>query len=347
MHDARAFRARVDRVLHEHAREETAQLVAVSEQLKPVADQLTTAVAEGKRLRAAFCYWGWRAAGQPDSDAVVRAAAAMELVHAAAVVHDDLIDESATRRGAPTAHIALRTAIGEPGRREAGGRALALMVGDLLLSWAGQLFTSCGLPGAYLARARPLWAVLARELVAGECLEILGTGAAARAERSLEIIRFKTAKYTVEHPLQIGGALGGAPARTLAAFSAYGLPLGEAFQLRDDLLGVFGDPAVTGKSDLDDLRGHKPTVLVAIALAGAGETDRKELTALLGRPDLDAADLRTARGVIERSGARRRVESMIEERASAARTAIARAQLPPDAAQALGGLVSALVARDA
>lgn len=346
MPDQRAFRARVDQVLHSHARDETAQLVAVHEQLAPVAEQLTAAVAEGKRLRAAFCYWGWRAAGQPDSDAVVRAAAAMELVHAAAVVHDDLIDDSPIRRGVPTAQFALRAAISDPQRREAGGRALALMVGDLLLSWAGQLFTSCGLPAAYLARARPLWAVLARELVAGECLEILATGGPPRADRSLQIIRFKTAKYTVEHPLQIGGVLGGASAEALAAFSAYGLPLGEAFQLRDDLLGVFGDPAETGKSNLDDLRGHKPTVLVAVALANAGESDRKELESLLGCPDLGDAELRTVRAVLERTGARREVEAMIQQRAEAARTAITRADIPPDAARALTRLVSAAITRE-
>lgn len=340
-----ALKSQVDRVLREFVREETALLVAIDPQLVPVAVQLSAAVADGKRLRAAFCYWGWRAAGQPDSPALVRAAAAMELVHAAAVVHDDLIDESPIRRGAPTAHIALRAAAVDGPEQDAAGRSLAILVGDLLMSWAGQLFATCGLPAAYLARARPLWATLARELIAGECLEILRTRARPCAESSLEIIRYKTAKYTVEHPLQLGGILGGGPPALLAAFSAYGMPLGEAFQLRDDLLGVFGDPSRTGKSNLDDFAGSKPTALLALALDRAKPADREDLQALLGRSDLDAAGLDRVREIMERSGARARVEEMITERTAAAHRAIGRAPLPPRAADALTGLIASATAR--
>lgn len=205
-----AFRLRVDEVLETFARQEGERLVAIDPELRPVADQLAVSVSGGKRLRAAFCYWGWRAAGQPDSEELVRAAAAMELVHAAAVVHDDLIDDSSVRHGRPSAHVALRAAFpggadaracartdprtdsradsraesaagsgtaalradddrtdpgagvgAESGTRAdsaARARALALLTGDLLASWAGQVFTSCGLPSAFLARARLLWA---------------------------------------------------------------------------------------------------------------------------------------------------------------------------------------------
>ncbi|WP_405019894.1 polyprenyl synthetase family protein [Kitasatospora sp. NBC_00070] len=340
-----ALKSRVDRALLAFAEQETGLLVAVDAELEPVAEQLRAAVAEGKRLRAAFCYWGWRATGQPDSEAAVRAAAAMELVHAAAVVHDDLIDDSPIRRGAPTVHLALRHAVPDGPERDARGRALAMLTGDLLMSWAGQLFAGCGLPGAYLARARPLWATLARELVAGECLEILRTGAAPGADRSVEIIRYKTAKYTVEHPLHLGALLGGGPPALLAAFTAYGVPLGEAFQLRDDLLGVFGDPRRTGKSNLDDLAGSKPTALLAHALAGATPADRARLRGLLGRQDLGAAELDELREVMVRSGARARVEEMIGARTAAARAALARAALPRGVADALSDLVAAATAR--
>ncbi|MDH6122551.1 polyprenyl synthetase family protein [Kitasatospora sp. GAS204B] len=342
---APAFKSRVDQALLAFVREETGLLVAVDPELKPVAEQLRAAVAEGKRLRAAFAYWGWRAAGQPDSAAMVRAASAMELVHAAAVVHDDLIDDSPIRRGAPTAHLALRRAVADGPERETQGRALAMLVGDLLMSWAGQLFAGCGLPAAYLARARPLWATLARELIAGECLEILRTRATPSAESSLEIIRYKTAKYTVEHPLHLGALLGGAPPALLAAFTAYGVPLGEAFQLRDDLLGVFGDPRRTGKSNLDDLAGAKPTALLAHALTSATPADRARLQALVGRDDLGTAQLDELREILVRSGARTRVEEMIDERATAARTALTRAALPPQAAGALADLVAAAAER--
>ncbi|GAA3310377.1 hypothetical protein GCM10020295_77340 [Streptomyces cinereospinus] len=170
-----AFKARVDEVLHRFVAEEAERFAAVDPALDPVAGQLTAVVADGKRLRAAFCYWGWRAVGQPDSDALVRAAASMELLHAAAVVHDDLIDDSPLRHGRPTAHVALRGAVRRRPRAVAAARSLAMLVGDLLVSLAGQLFATCGLPAAYLARARPLWPLLARELIAGECLEILHT----------------------------------------------------------------------------------------------------------------------------------------------------------------------------
>lgn len=253
-----AFKARVDDVLHRFVAQEADRFTEIDAALGPVAEQLEAAVADGKRLRAAFCYWGWRAVGQPDNDALVRAAASMELVHAAAVVHDDLIDDSPLRHGRPTAHVALRSALRRRPRAAGAARSLAMLVGDLLMGLAGQLFATSGLPAAYLARARPLWSVLTRELVAGECLEILRTGADPDLTDSLKVIRYKTAKYTVEQPLLIGGALAGAGERLREGYTAYGLPLGEAFQLRDDLLGLFGSPGTTGKANADDLRGRRP-----------------------------------------------------------------------------------------
>ncbi|HET9168505.1 MAG TPA: polyprenyl synthetase family protein [Actinospica sp.] len=340
-----ALRPRVDAALLDFAAHEIAQLELVDPRLVPVGARLREAVTGGKRIRAAFCYWGWRACGQPDIEAAVRAAASMELVHAAAVVHDDLIDASALRRGLPSAHVALLDAVGEVPDRVWAANSLAMLVGDLLMSWAGQLFTTCGLPSAYLARARPLWSVLARELIAGECLEILRTGAAHDPEDSLKIVRYKTAKYTIEHPLHIGGRLGGASPALLAAFTAYGVPLGEAFQLRDDLLAVYGDPERTGKSNLDDIAGARPTALVALGLRGAAADDREELLDLLGRADLTAHDLERVRKILERSGARERVEQLIAQRTRAARAALARAPLPAEAAAALHELADAVTDR--
>jgi len=340
-----ALRARVDAVLHEFTQRESELFGAVDPDLLPVAEQLATAVAGGKRLRAAFCYWGWRAGGQPDSDALVKAAAAMELVHTAAVVHDDLIDESPVRHGMPSAHIALRSAFTGRTGSTADGRALAMLVGDLLMSWAGQLFTSCGLPAAYLARARGLWAVMARELIAGECLEILRTGVRPDTGSSLQVIRYKTAKYTVEHPLHIGGALAGAPGSLMKAFTAYGLPLGEAFQLRDDLLGIFGDPEHTGKSNLDDICGNRPTALLAETWSAATAAERRELRRLLGRGDLDGEDLSQIRAIIQRTGAPARIEEMINHRVQAATGALTHANLPACAADALSQLVASAAAR--
>ncbi|MFD5552735.1 polyprenyl synthetase family protein [Streptomyces sp. NPDC127068] len=342
-----ALKARVDHELETFVRRETALLEAVDPELKPFGEQLRAIVGHGKRLRAAFCYWGWRAAGRADGDDVVRAAAGVELVHAAAVVHDDLIDRSALRHGVPTAHRALtppRNRLTRGSGRGATGRALALLAGDLLISWSGQLFTDCGLPSAYLNRARPLWATLARELVAGECLEVLRSGpgpaVATDPEGSLKIVRYKTAKYTVEHPLHIGALLGGAPPALREVFSAYGVPLGEAFQLRDDLLGVFGAPDSTGKSNLDDLGGAKPTVLLALMRRAATDAEQQEIQVLLGRRDeIGPEDLDRFRAIAERTGARRGVEALITARAAAATDALAAGEraglLPAHAAEAL------------
>jgi geranylgeranyl diphosphate synthase, type I len=340
-----AFKTRVDRVLLAFAGEEIAHLVAIDADLEPVAEQLRLATAYGKRLRAAFCYWGWRAAGQPDSDALVRAAAAMELVHAAAIVHDDLIDDSGLRHGLPTVHLALRSAVARGPRQQDAARSLAMLVGDLLMCWAGQLFVTCGLPAAYLARARTLWSVLARELVAGECLEILRTGARPDTDSSLQVVRYKTAKYTVEHPLHIGGALGGASRELRDFYTGYGLPLGEAFQLRDDLLGVFGDPECTGKTNTDDIAAARPTALLAQTWHAATATERRELRRLLGRRRLDLDSLGRVREIMHRTGAPVRVERMVDERVQSAIGRLDHIRLPAEAAGALTGLAHTATVR--
>ncbi|MFD3333790.1 polyprenyl synthetase family protein [Streptomyces sp. NPDC058700] len=340
-----AFKARVDQVLHRFVADEADLLAAVDPALGPVADQVEAAVAVGKRLRSAFCYWGWRAARQPESEALLRAAASMELVHAAAVVHDDLIDDSPMRHGLPTAHVALGGAVRHHPRAVEAARSLAMLVGDLLMSLAGQLFATSGLPAAYLGRARPLWAALARDLIAGECLEILHTGLAPDTAASLKVIRYKTAKYTVEQPLLIGGALAGAGAGLREGYSAYGLPLGEAFQLRDDLLGLFGDPRRTGKADSDDVRGHRPTTLLAETWRVAGPDDRERLRALLGRHDLDEDGLEAVREVVRRLGTPDRVENMITARVEEALRALDELDVPTPATTALTALAHSAAVR--
>ncbi|MEU6894788.1 polyprenyl synthetase family protein [Streptomyces sp. NPDC046557] len=339
------LKKRIDRVLSAFVTAEAEALTDIDTCLAPVSEQLHAATRQGKRLRGAFCYWGWRGTGQPDSEALVRAAGAIELVHAAAVVHDDLIDRSRIRHNLPTAHMALRQALTGHARPKSGARALAMLVGDLLMSMAGQLFTTSGLPGAFLARARPMWAVLARELVAGECLEVMRTGCEPDPDASVKVIRYKTAKYTVEHPLRIGGLLAGAPPRLIQAYSDYGLPLGEAFQLRDDLLGLFGDPRQTGKSATDDLAGNRPTVLMAHALARATEAERDELHLLLGRADLTEQQVDRVRDIAHNTGAVTRVEDMITARLREALDALADAEVTGEARRALSALVTSAATR--
>ncbi|GGY40091.1 polyprenyl synthetase family protein [Streptomyces omiyaensis] len=335
-----AFKTRTDAVLAGFLDDEAAELLAVDDALDPLAEALRTTARHGKRLRAAFCYWGWRAAGQPDSDALMRAAAAMELVHAAAVVHDDLIDDSPLRHGRPTAHHAFAALPHPRGRRpRQAARALALLLGDHLMALAGRLYAESGLPAAYLSRGRPLWAALARELVAGEALEILHTGGLPDTGTSLKVIRYKTAKYTVEQPLLLGALLAGAPAALREGLSRYGLPLGEAFQLRDDLLGLFGDPARTGKAPLDDLRTARPTVLLAETWRAADPARRELLRrALAGDGPPDDARLCEVRALMAELGAPARVERMIAGRVEEAVRTLDELDLPGAAHRALTDL---------
>ena len=339
---------------------ELATQAEVLSELGPDVDALLTAVADllrgGKRLRAAFLYWGHRAAGRPDSDALVRLASAMELFQAAALIHDDVMDDSDTRRGMPAAHRALATLHSErgwAGDPDRFGLAGAVLAGNLCLTWSDVVYARCGLPEADLARGRPVFDLMRTQLMAGQFLDVVesmrpweGLADDERVERAGRVIRYKSAKYSVEHPLLIGATTGGLDGTGLAALSRYGLDLGRAFQLRDDLLGVFGDPTETGKPAGDDLREGKRTVLLAHTLAGTDDSGRDRIEALLGRPDLDAGQVEELRDVIEKSGAVHRLEDEIEQLAGSARTALGSATTLDDTARgALLELVGISTAR--
>lgn len=311
--------------------------------------------AGGKRLRPAFCLWGWVAATGDlrAAEPLVAAAASLDLLHLSALVHDDVMDESELRRGRPASHKQfeeLHRAAGLAGDPELFGRAGAILLGDLLLMWSVQMLHTRGPAAQVLAPALPLLERMRTEVTVGQYLDVLAqatplddpatvAGLLPLAERVLE---FKTASYTVVRPLQFGAALGGAEESLLNALAEYALPLGRAFQLRDDLLGVFGDEQVTGKPAGDDLREGKRTALLAHALAGAAPADREELAAQIGRADLD---LDLTRSLIVGSGAVERVESMITENAAAALEALSRAGLGEDAETGLTVLVDAAINR--
>ncbi|MEV0675070.1 polyprenyl synthetase family protein [Actinosynnema sp. NPDC050436] len=238
----------------------------------------------GKRLRPTFAWWGWRAAGGaalgPDADAVVRALVSLELLQGCALVHDDVMDRSATRRGRPTAHHAF--AARHRRERWAGdaahyGDCAAILIGDLALVWADDALVTAGLPGPALARAWRPWQAMRAEMMAGQHLDLLGGAQRSESvEAGLRVARLKTAAYTVERPLHLGAAVADAPPDLVGCLRSYGRDVGVAFQLRDDLLGVFGDPELTGKPVGEDLREGKRTPLMATALdlaRAAGRTD--------------------------------------------------------------------------
>jgi geranylgeranyl diphosphate synthase type I len=341
---------RVGRCLDAFLAEQTMLLRDISPDLALLLDAAGELLRGGKRLRAAFCYWGWRGAGGADCDEAVAAAASFELFHAAALIHDDVMDGSDVRRGKPSIHrrFAARHAAAEwAGSADRFGQAAAILLGDMALGWSGELFAGCGLPPDAVARARPLFDLMHTQLMAGQYLDVLEQarrGGAVHAAR--QVILYKSAKYSVEHPLLVGGLLAGASDSVLACYSAYGLPLGEAFQLRDDILGVFGDPAQTGKPAGDDLREGKRTVLIAQALAAATPTQR-EVLEQLGEPALDDATIQAMRDVIVETGALDAVEKRIAELVDEAAAGLGQANITPQARSVLSDLIDAATNRAA
>jgi geranylgeranyl diphosphate synthase type I len=348
--DGTAFRERVQAVLDEFLDEMAGRLAPLGPDAARLLAEARASVGGGKRFRAAFCYWGFRAL-QPDVDdehALLRACAALELLHASALVHDDLMDASDTRRGRPASHRGFEAehrGDGWRGDPEQDGAAAAILLGDLLLSWSEELLRRCGLPLERVAAAMGLFDLCRTEVITGQFLDV-SVQARGRADidAAMTVLRYKSAKYSIERPLHIGAALAGATETNLAELTAYGLPLGEAFQLRDDLLGVFGDAATTGKPAGDDLVEGKRTVLVALALDAAPEADARLLDGSLGT-QLDAALLTELRRVIDDSGAHAQVEAVIEELVRVSLEALDRAAVSDEARVVLRELASAATDR--
>jgi geranylgeranyl diphosphate synthase type I len=301
----------------------------------------------GKRLRPAFCHWGFvGAGGDPDDDRAIDAGAAFELLHAFALFHDDVMDGSATRRGNRTTHLAFadhHASQDWTGEARRFGEGVAILVGDLAFVYADQLL------GGANDRVWEVWNELRMELNIGQYLDILGT---ARRERqpatAQRIARYKSGKYTIERPLHVGALLA-APERgadLLPALSAYGLPLGDAFQMRDDVLGAFGDQSLTGKPVGDDLREGKPTVLLALATRAATPA-QTTLLARVGKRDLGADEVAAIQQVLIDTGALGELEEMIDGFAHDALDALDQAPLSDDARKALTELAHYVAWRDA
>jgi geranylgeranyl diphosphate synthase type I len=351
------LRAAVSAALADFLACQRAMLSAMDPALAPVAEEIGALAAGGKRLRPAFAYWGWRAAagaeGAPPEDeaAVLRAVSALEFLHVSALVHDDVMDRALTRRGRPATHVGFATRHGDRGLggdAATFGTGAAILVGDLALVWSDELLGCSGLSAAALARARSVWDTMRTEVMSGQYLDLLrAAGGLPGPEGALAVARYKSAGYTVQRPLQLGAAIAGAPMPVLESFSAVGLPLGEAFQLRDDLLGVFGDPSVTGKSADDDLREGKRTLLIALAEEAADAAGRRLLADVLGDPDAGPAALDAVRGLLETTGARAQVEQRIADRTAQARAALAVAPIDEDARAALDDLAVAATTRTA
>jgi geranylgeranyl diphosphate synthase type I len=340
-------------------------LTAIAPELAPFIDFSRELLVGGKRFRALFCYWGWQAVASDSDDAadtldsVVLAATALEVFHAAALVHDDIMDNSDTRRGMPSVHrkfAQLHRDSNWLGSDRDFGHASALLLGDLLLAWSDELFAE-GVSrlddlSARIA-ARMEFNLMRTEVTAGQFLDILEETAWAQhpetsqLSRANRVVVYKSAKYSVEAPLAIGASLGSATLAQVAALREFGLPLGVAFQLRDDLLGVFGDPALTGKPSGDDLREGKRTVLIALARERIPASARRLLDELLGDPELTEAQVDLLQNTIDASGAIAEVERLIEENTRVALEAIADAPLSRSAKDQLAELAETMARRTA
>jgi len=326
-------------------------------------DAAAAALSGGKRLRARFCAIGWRAIAetQPGATAdagadVIAAAAALEVFHAAALVHDDLIDNSDTRRGRPAAHRALEHqhgVAGWSGDAAAFGRSAALLLGDLLVAWSDDLLEEGLASAPHADAARRLYALMRRDVTIGQFLDIAEEAAYVtaptdeHAERALRVASLKSARYSIEHPLLLGGLLAGADAAQCEALSGFGHPLGLAFQLRDDVLGVFGDSAVTGKPVGDDLREGKRTVLVAYTRERLDAGARRVFDELLGDPTLEDDQIAALQQTIVGTGALARVEELITRFAGDADRALRGAPLGTHAVGMLRDLARDAITRAA
>ncbi len=351
--DAAKFGVRVQQALDEFLAAQAQRLAPLGPDAAELHAEATRAVSGGKRFRAAFCYWGYRAMTPApltadDEESLLRACAALEILHASALAHDDLMDASDTRRGRPATHRAFETEhrrAGWAGDPEQYGAAAAILLGDLLLSWADELLRRCGLPPNSVSPAMDLFDLCRSEVIAGQFLDVsVQARGVADVDTAMRVLRYKSAKYSVERPLHIGAALAGATEHNLEQLTAIGLPLGEAFQLRDDLLGVFGDPSVTGKPAGDDLVEGKRTVLVALALDSASTANADFLDRSLGAALTPDAVTRL-RQIIAASGAQAQVEEAIAGLVATAQAAMTAAELTDDARGVLRSLAAAVTDR--
>jgi geranylgeranyl diphosphate synthase type I len=370
--DVEGVRDVVDTLVRSHLRSLSAEVAAIGLDDSLVA-ALRAGVGGGKRLRAAFCYWSWRAHGGSAGDPgtlgtatapvgtatrtdVLTIGAALELFQAAALVHDDVMDDSDTRRGRPAAHrhfADLHTRGGWAGSSTRFGESVAILLGDLALIAAERVFDEAvaDLAPSVRRSIEEVFGGMRTEVIAGQYLDLVaqvqpwGDDPADDEETARTVVRAKSARYSVEHPLTLGATAAGADDVALERICSIGLPLGEAFQLRDDLLGVFGDPGTTGKPAGDDLREGKHTVLVARALRAASTADRAALLDGLGRRDLTDDDVARLREVLHRTGADAEVEELIASLAGPALEALAAAPLAEPGRGMLLALAQAAVDR--
>ena len=325
-----------------------AELIDIDPQLVQVAEALKDYLSQGKRFRSIFALIGYIGAGGQLEPKIYRAAVALEFLQACALIHDDLMDGSDTRRGKPSIHKQFE----KLHSAQFGGSA-AILIGDLALSWNERTLHESGINQAEQIAVNPIHDVMRTELMAGQFLDVLEqtkSGAESFSiERSLKIARYKSGKYSIERPLHFGAALAMASypeklSEYLTIYSEYGLPLGEAFQLRDDLLGIYGDPQETGKPAGDDLREGKRTALIAFAYERGNQRVKSLLEQKLGT-DLSQSEIEELRNAITESGAITHIEELIQKLSQNANDSIKRDELTQESKVLLREMVDQVIFR--
>ena len=315
------------------------RLTAIRPELEAVTDELRAFTSGGKRIRPVLLVLGFQAAGGRNFASVHGPALALELLHTCALVHDDVIDRAGSRRGRPSVHRAFadrHRAAGWSGAPDAYGDAVAILLGDLAFVYADELFLEAEVPDRSLLAGFRRFTVLREEVMAGQYLDLqAATSRTTDRDLALQVATLKSGRYSVARPLEIGATLAGADDDLVEGLRAFGDPLGRAFQVRDDLLGVFGTETQTGKSTSSDLAEGKRTLLIAEAAARLDEVDRAELDARLGDPELTVAQTERIRDLLVTSGARDAAETYVAEAVGQARAALRHLGLPPGPETAL------------
>lgn len=355
--------------LDEFCAERRREFAGISEDLFPLIDFANSLMAGGKRFRAQFCYWSWvghldqshdlsEAEQERALKAMVSICAALEMFHAAALVHDDLIDQSDTRRGQPAVHKSfeeLHKHNNWSGQHERFGLAGSVLVGDLLLNWSSEIFGNAlqYAPSREIELAcRAEFSRMRVEIMAGQYLDVLEENAGAQRDaseavaRANQVMLYKTAKYSIEAPLLIGAAFAGADTETRSTIEKFAIPLGLAFQLRDDVLGVFGDPKITGKPAGDDLREGKRTVLIGLTREILTGSVRKVFDEMLAARDINSDQIAFLQQTIIGAGALKKTEAMIEELGNQALENLGSMTLEPSGKSALVELAKQVMNRD-
>lgn len=325
-----APRLEIETTLKDFLERIAVDLSEISAELTPVSAEITSFLATGKRFRPLFAHAGYLAAGgQNDGEQLknmLKAATSLELLQACALIHDDLMDGSDMRRGAPAVHRYFENYHLENsmrGDKAQFGLSAAILLGDFALIWADKLINESGLSDEQLRRLLPLNDLMRIELIAGQYLDVRESAATtASVERALKVARYKSGKYTIERPLHFGALIAGSSDETNSALTNFGIPLGEAFQLRDDLLGVFGDPETTGKPAGDDLREGKRTVLTALAIENFSTSQLQRFNAHYGKLNITTEQISELRDIMSEVGAPEKVEALIEDLTSSALQAL-------------------------